>query len=215
MEFLCQVNQASLFAFATHSKKRPHSLILGRTFDDHVLDFVEFAVENMKQLRDFKVAKITAGIKPILLFSGERFETEHEYKRIKNLLLDFFRATQTDAIRLSGLEHVIQFVEAEGKIHLRSYKCLLKKSGTRLPRVELEEIGPRVDLTVRRSHMASDDLFNRACKQPRQLVKRKVKNVEKSALGSTLGRIHMERQDYSKLQTRKLKGLKRGKSDNS
>ena len=34
------------------------------------------------------------------------------------------------------------------------------------------------------------------------------KNIERDALGSKLGRIHMERQDYDRLQTRKLKALK-------
>ena len=42
---------------------------------------------------------------------------------------------------------------------------VLKKSGTRIPRVELEEMGPRMDLVLRRSHLASDDLFDSACKQ--------------------------------------------------
>ena len=69
----------------------------------------------------------------------------------------------------SGLEHALQFtaVEKDGKkvVHVRSYKMILKKSGSRLPRVELEEMGPRMDLTLRRSHLASDDLFNTACKQ--------------------------------------------------
>ena len=34
------------------------------------------------------------------------------------------------------------------------------------------------------------------------------KNIEHNALGTKLGRVHMERQDYDRLQTRKLKGLK-------
>ena len=38
LEFLCQKNDASLFAFGTHSKKRPHNLVLGRMFDHHLLD---------------------------------------------------------------------------------------------------------------------------------------------------------------------------------
>ena len=50
-------------------------------------------------------------------------------------------------------------------VHMRSYKIVLKKSGTRIPRVELEEMGPRMDLVLRRSHLASDDLFDSACKQ--------------------------------------------------
>lgn len=41
------------------------------------------------------------------------------------------------------------------------------------------------------------------------LQPKKVKNVKKDVFGSTHGRIHMERQDYSRLQTRKMKGLKK------
>lgn len=35
----------------------------------------------------------------------------------------------------------------------------LKKSGQKSPRVEIEEIGPRMDLKIRRNKIASDDLF--------------------------------------------------------
>lgn len=36
-----------------------------------------------------------------------------------------------------------------------------------------------------------------------------MKNVSKDVFGTKHGRVHMKRQDFSKLQTRKLKGLKR------
>ena len=58
--------------------------------------------------------------------------------------------------------------EKEGKkyVLMRSYKVSLKKSSSgRLPRIELEEIGPRVDMLVRRLHLASEDHFASACKQ--------------------------------------------------
>jgi len=48
-------------------------------------------------------------------------------------------------------------------------RILLKKSDTRIPRVELEEIGPCADLLCRRSKLASDDLFKQACKKPKAL----------------------------------------------
>jgi hypothetical protein len=67
--------------------------------------------------------------------------------------------------RLAGIEHVLQFTAVENKVLLRSYRIILKKSGTRIPRVELEEIGPSVDWVLRRSQLASDDLFKTACKQ--------------------------------------------------
>lgn len=45
----------------------------------------------------------------------------------------------------------------------------LKASGGRLPRVELEETGPRLDAALRRSKLASDDLYRLARKAPKVL----------------------------------------------
>ena len=39
-----------------------------------------------------------------------------------------------------------------------------------------------------------------------------MKNISRDAFGTKHGQIHMERQDYDKLQTRKLKALKRKSS---
>ena len=47
------------------------------------------------------------------------------------------------------------------------FRVLLKKSGTKTPRVELEEIGPSLDLVKGRSKLASLDLWKRAIKKPR------------------------------------------------
>jgi len=71
LEFLCQKNDASLFAFGTHSKKRPHNLVLGRTFDHKVLDMYEFGVLSSEPMTAF--AKGGAGgasveSRPLLLF---------------------------------------------------------------------------------------------------------------------------------------------------
>jgi len=35
------------------------------------------------------------------------------------------------------------------------------------------------------------------------------KNISRDAFGTQLGRVHMQKMDLSKLQTRKMKGLKR------
>jgi ribosome production factor 2 len=41
------------------------------------------------------------------------------------------------------------------------------------------------------------------------LQAKKKKNVEFNSLGDKLGRVHMDRQDFGQLQTRKMKALKR------
>ena len=201
----------SLFVFGNHNKKRPHNLIFGRLFDHQMLDMMELGIKNYKGLKAFKNEKIASGSKPCLLFSGQAFERSPEMKRLKNLFIDFFRGPEVTNIRLAGVEHCLQFTAAkEGAVHIRSYKILLKKSSSpKVPRVELEEIGPSMDLELRRVHLASEDLFKTACKTVKNLYKpKKKKNIEEDAFGSTLGTVHMPNQDVSRLQTRKMKGLK-------
>ena len=43
----------------------------------------------------------------------------------------------------------------------------MKKSGSKIPRIEMEEMGPSLDLVVRRTRIASDDLYKRARKVPK------------------------------------------------
>ena len=53
-------------------------------------------------------------------------------------------------------------------------------------------------------HLSAGVILNTCLRQPH-----KEKNISHDVFGSKLGRIHMQRQDFSKLQTRKSKALKR------
>lgn len=209
LEFLSKMNDTSLFMFGSHSKKRPHNVIIGRMFDFQLLDMIELGISNYQSLQSVKSSKVAMGTKPCLLFSGPEFESEEDLRRLKSLFIDFFQGPVVDNVRLSGLEHVIQFLAVNGKVLLRSYRVVLKKSGTRTPRVELENIGPNVDFTIRRSKLAPDDQFKKACKKPKQAVPKKVKNVSTDMFGTKRGRVHMTSQNLQNLQLRKVKALKR------
>lgn len=200
---------ANHFVFGSHSKKRPNNLILGRLFDYNVLDMIELGVEAYTPMAEFKNEKIGLGIKPCLVFNGEDWSQQHEYQRIKNLLVDFFHRDVVKSVRLAGIEHVISFTAVEGVIFMRSYKILLKKSGQKTPRIEVEEIGPSADMRLRRTKLASEDLFKTAMKQPKELNIKKKKNVTKDGLGTIHGRIHIPKQQLDGIQTRKMKGLKK------
>uniref|UniRef100_A0A8B9U7B4 Ribosome production factor 2 homolog n=1 Tax=Anas zonorhyncha TaxID=75864 RepID=A0A8B9U7B4_9AVES len=203
LEFFSKKSDCSLFMFGSHNKKRPNNLIIGRMFDYHVLDMIELGIENFVSLKDVKNNKCPEGTKPMLIFAGDMFELNEEYRRLKNLLIDFFRGPTVPSIRLAGLEHVLHFTALDGKIYMRSYK------------IELEDIGPSLDLVMRRTHLASDDLYKLSLKQPKALKPKKKKNISHDVFGTTYGRIHMQKQDLSKLQTRKLKGLKKRPAEKS
>jgi len=207
IEFLSKKNDSSLFMFGSNSKKRPNNLIVGRTYNHQVLDMVEFGIDGYKAMKEFKVSKITLGIKPLILFSGQAFNEQDDYKRIQNLFIDLFSANTQTKLNLNNVEHVIYMIAIDEKILFRSYKIAYQKSGSTTPRVELVEIGPHFNMTVRRTRFASKDLFKKACFQQFSRKPNKVKNIEKTGLGDTMGRIHMDRQDYSKLKIRRLKGL--------
>uniref|UniRef100_A0A8D0YZ70 Ribosome production factor 2 homolog n=1 Tax=Sus scrofa TaxID=9823 RepID=A0A8D0YZ70_PIG len=209
LEFFSKKSDCSLFMFGSHNKKRPNNLVIGRMYDYHVLDMIELGVEKFVSLKDIKNSKCPEGTKPMLIFAGDDFDVTEDYRRLKSLLIDFFRGPTVPNIRLAGLDYVLHFTALNGKIYFRSYKLLLKKSGCRTPRIELEEMGPSLDLVLRRTHLASDDLYKLSMKMPKALKPKKKKNISHDTFGTTYGRIHMQKQDLSKLQTRKMKGLKK------
>jgi ribosome production factor 2 len=66
-----------------------------------------------------------------------------------------------------------------GVVSMRSYKVNMKKSGLTIPRIELESIGPDMDLTFRRCKLAPIATYGKACKLPQGVVTKKVKNIHK------------------------------------
>jgi len=219
-------NDTSLFVVGSHSKKRPNNLTFIRMFDGQILDMVEVGIENAKSLSEFKTSKCAVGMKPLFLFNGDLFENSQVHKTFKNILLDFYRGQSAENINLSGLEHIISVTAIDssseqssdlrampGIIYFRVYTIQLKKSGEKTPRVELEEMGPSYNFKIRRFKFANDDVYKLATKVPKINKPKKTKNVDVNEMGDTIGRIHLGKQDLSKLQTRKMKGLKRTDQD--
>lgn len=142
VEDFCKKHDTPLFMMGSHSKKRPDNLVVGRLFNYSLLDMIELYVESYEGLKEFTTSKIILGTKPCLIFNGALWEQTSELKQLKSIFIDFFHRECVENVRLQGIEHVLSFnATADGKILLRSYKILLKKSGLRTPRVELEEMG--------------------------------------------------------------------------
>merc|ERR1712038_2208878 len=217
LEFFAERNDASLFCFGSHSKKRPHNLVFGRFFNNQLLDMVELAV-NYANIPN--KLKIPTGIKPMLSFTGEGWTGNQELERVRNMFTDLFVGPKADNVSLKGLELLFNFEinPEKTKIKMNTYKVILKKSGTNVPRVEFEDIKHPDDLTIefliRRKHIGSTELWKKSMKSPAakaigQVAAKKPKNKEMDDLGHLYGRVHMEKQDLSKLELTRLKALKK------
>lgn len=180
--------------------------------------------ESFRSLEQFKGAKPSVGVKPLVSFSGAGFEDPGEggLRLAKSLLLDFFRGQEAKEVDVEGLQMLISFFAPEQKegdeqgkrmVHMRVYRLVTKKSGQKVPRVEVEEIGPRVDMKIGRVREADEGMWKEAMKKGRGGEEKRKKNVEMDRVGDKIGRIHLGRQDLGELQTRKMKGLKRGRGE--
>ena len=167
LEFLTTKNDASLFVLASHNKKRPNNLVIGRTFDRRVLDIVELGILQYRSLNDFGgLPKKRLGSKPLLQFVGDVWSSDINLKRLQNLFIDFYRGDPVDSLVLSGLDHVMVFTAAESNnlgggggggqetspiIHQRTYYMKLKKNpkGGKAPVPYLTPSGPDMDFKVR------------------------------------------------------------------
>jgi len=212
LEFFATKTDCSLFAFGSHSKKRPNNLILGRFFNFHILDMIELGIQSYKAIDEFAIAP-AYGSKACFIFTGPEWEQQTEFQKLSNLFLDFFRGEVIEKINLAGLDHVYICTVSQNIVYFRHYMIELLKSGTQLPHVELKQCGPSMDLVIRRTKFADPELWKFSTKVPKQLKKKKEKSKETTDLRQTIATIHMGKQDFDKMATRKFKGTKkRGRS---
>lgn len=234
LEFFAQKNDASLLVTGLHSKKRPHDLVFTRMFDGRVLEHLELGIDDFTAMSSIPGSKASVGVRPLMVFHGDLWDTHPRFTQLKSLLLDMYQAHHDGGVALMALEHVISVtcgpaagdLDAEGavlpKIHLRTYTLKLLASGSRVPRVALTEMGPRIDLSIRRHEEADADTLKMAMKRPKLSkadqtsgLGKKRKNIETDDMGDKVGRIHVGTQDLGKLQSRKMKSLKIGRKERS
>lgn len=227
LEFLANKNECGLVVFGSSNKKRPNCITLMRVFDSSVLDMCEMLLllppgqqqEDAVPAMNNLTMHIGVGLRPMLVFAGTPWDdpTSSAHIMLKSMFTDMFKGEESEKIDVEGLQYTLVITADEPTqglapvIHLRWYKLRTKKSGHKLPRVELDEIGPKLDFKIGRLHEAPQDVMKEALKQgkrPNAEIKLK-KNIEMDAIGDKIGRVHLNKQDLGGLQTRKMKGLKR------
>lgn len=218
LEFFAEKNDCSLMVLSTHNKKRPNTLIFSRFFNHKVYDMIELSVQSGHKLfSDFRKVTFPVGLKPMFTFNGPEFDSHPVFQQIKSYFLDFYRGDETDLQDVAGLQYIISLSVGEIEdpnsttlplLHFRVYKLKSYKSGQKIPRVEVDEIGPRFDFKIGRRTTPAPDMEKAALSRPKQLQAKVKKNVTTDFMGDKVAKIHVGNQDLSKMQTRKMKGLK-------
>ncbi|AOA63251.1 Ribosome biogenesis protein RPF2 [Komagataella phaffii CBS 7435] len=222
LEFFSEKNDSSLLVLSSHNKKRPNTLTWIRTFNYKLYDMIELSIlNNYKLLNEFKQSRVDVGMKPMFVFNGPIFDSHPVYQHLKSLFLDFYRGEETNLLDLKGLQHVISISAGEiddveesisklPLVHFRVYRLKTYKSPEpKLPRVELDEVGPRLTFKVGRYQSPDPEVEKEALTQPKQQQPKVKKNVQTDIIGDKVAQVHVGSQDLSKLQTRKMKGLKK------
>ncbi|KAL2939452.1 Ribosome production factor 2-like protein [Bienertia sinuspersici] len=180
-----QKTDCALFLFGSHSKKRPDNLVIGRFYDHHVYDLVEVGVENFRSLQSFSYDKKIApkmGSKPLIALVGEGLNVD-ELKHLKEVLIDLLRGELTCCYVCTAV--------SPNRVLLSHCALRLKKSGTVVPRMELVEAGPSMDLVVRRHRLPNEGLRKEAMKSVPDRTKKKLKNVKGDPLLGTTGKVYI------------------------
>jgi ribosome production factor 2 len=100
--------------------------------------------------------------------------------------MDFFRGQTVETMEVDGLQYVLSCSVGEQQhepqsydstsedlppIKFRVYLIRSKKvAGSKVPRIELEEMGPRMDLKLGRFKEASEEMMSLALKKPKETV---------------------------------------------
>ena len=127
-----------------------------------------------------------------------------------------------EGVNLIGVDRVIVITATSDKtVKLRHYwirkgdkdrpSSSSSSSSTTSPAVTLVELGPRMDLTLRRNQLPDRDVEKQAFKVPQELKSANKKNITQTS-AAEMGRVHMQRQDLKQVALKKMKTFKRQKN---
>lgn len=152
-----------MFCMVSHSKKRPHNVVIGRTFDKKVLDMVELGLVEFKPSEEFETKLfIPAHSRPLIILNGDVFGYNGPHMKIHNLLTDFFfENVKVEVQNADDLSLIVSINADENHISITTYqRSIDREEGV----MKLEEIGPRGVFEIRRQKWAEDELFKKACR---------------------------------------------------
>ncbi|SOV15035.1 nucleolar preribosomal assembly protein, putative [Plasmodium gaboni] len=105
---ICIHNNCSFFFSVFSTKKKPSRFIIGRLFNNKILDYYVFNLLSYIPLKLFSLSKeILYDTKPLVLIQGDYFEKNETNRYVKNILFDFFKHKNVDSFSKKSIQRLI------------------------------------------------------------------------------------------------------------
>ena len=182
------------------------------------------------------------GSKPVFVFEGGEFDTEPFFIRLKNLVIDFFRGSSVRELNLTGVDRCVfvslrskdqtaveapsddcrykpQAVKGNSVMCFRHYAIVkgddatvTNVTKTTVENMKLVDVGPNMDLEIRRTQFAKASEFktaSRVSKEELAEMKGNADNVTGDSMGNIKGQIHVGKQAVEDVNVRRFKAHRR------
>ena len=165
-------------------------------------------------MQEFKKSlSIEIGQQPLLFFQGDPFDVSEKHIKFKNMMLDFFRIKHLQSMNILAAQRIITFTAktVEGQIVMKQFEAGTINEGLAGDGdIEITEIGPNIDMTLKRIKHADNDMWKSATKVSKSKKKQieKKRNISHNELGQTVGKAYIQHQDLSTLALKKMKRRK-------
>ncbi|CRG97297.1 nucleolar preribosomal assembly protein, putative [Plasmodium gallinaceum] len=223
---LCVHNNCSFFFLIFSTKKKPSRFLLGRLYNNKILDYYIFSLLSFIPIHIFPLSKeILYDTKPIVLIQGSYFEKNETTKYLKNVLFDFFKHKNIESFSKNSIQRLIVITAYESKKNINNSnknnnenkyilsfrQYLLKKEFFDLKeKYTLNEIGPQFEFILENCKIPDFNIFQEALKKPQIPKKRKSDKIKVDEFGNNIKKVYIQKQNFSKLHTKHTKVLKKG-----
>lgn len=172
-----RVRSSSRLGASRHVRSRNHALPIDRAAGRGDCDAGHEALPRV--LRRFRRRRGAEVVQELIDRQvGVAVSNGNLFYELPAVLADLFRGPRVEALRPAGLEHVFHFTSmfdatqrgkeaSTRRVQLDSHRVLLRKSAVAAPEVELQPMGPRLEMTLRRVRLPNEELWKRACKRPK------------------------------------------------
>ncbi|KAF9763028.1 Ribosome production factor 2 like protein [Nosema granulosis] len=170
---------------------KSNQLVLGRSFNNEIIDMLQFKIVDCKLTKDFDVPGFELHSKYFILLNNIKD------KRKENLFIDLLNM-RSSKICLEGVNYC-WVVSRTDSVFVWKY-CRVFNDNS------IQDVGPSLNMVLENAYHCGDEKYKLAVGENSN--KKKSKNTYKNAFNDKIGVLHIDKQDLKEVKTRKSKAYK-------